>query len=299
MFKGEKEFSVEAEKEIETKVILEFMRHAQQESGDMEDKDKRLTEEGRTQAEAKGEKMDPQAGVSLGWASPRDRAQETEYRVMTVNEDINSEATLEEIEKEIEEKLRAETGGLKVKKLRVSEKLDYNDDGELGKKLWAADEKGEFYKWLLEESDKDALEYPGDKGITYTRAAGNIAELVGRYLKVGETFNRIASKTEKYEEFGNQLERYFGTHQGIVELFMAKVIEKKEGIEKRNEYISSIGEGFAHTEGIRIEIINKGKDQKINLQYRFGEESKAMEVDKELIAEIIGEKKLLESKVAE
>jgi broad specificity phosphatase PhoE len=293
MFKPDEIKLPEKKMEVETKTILEFMRHAQPESSEGKtDERRRLTSAGRAQSNKKGEELDPQTRASLAWSSPRDRAKETAYRVMLANEDIDPNASLEEIEEAISKEVKF------GKKMIIDERLDYNDAGELGNKLWEADDKGEFYSWLLDESDKEALKYPGNKTITYTRAAGNIAEIIKRYTKFGNNFNKAASRTDEYKKFNNQIERYLGTHQGIVELFIAKLLEKIKGIEKRDEFIKALGEGFDFTSGPRIEIINKGNYQSIYLIYDdIDGEKEKLEIKRELLEEIITEKVNLEKLV--
>ncbi|MCX6765981.1 MAG: phosphoglycerate mutase family protein [Candidatus Moranbacteria bacterium] len=294
MYNPEKVTSPEVEKKVETKIILEFMRHGEPESWkeSQPDERRRLTEKGRAQSDEKGRKLNPQADVSLAWSSHRDRAKETAYRTMLADENINPDAGLEDIEKVISEELKV------GKKIISDKRLDYNDEGELGDLLWEADDKGEFLDWLVNKSDKEALKYPGNETITYTRAAGNIAEIIGRYAKIGNNFNRIASKAGKYEKFGNQLERYLGTHQGIVELFIAKIIEKAEGVEERNEFIKALGEGFELTEGPRIEISSKDSEQNIYMAYKNAEgKEEKIEIKKELLEEIIKDKENFEKSI--
>jgi len=290
MFKSEKIGHSEREKEIETKIILEFMRHAEPEpeEGD-NDRNRRLTPIGRSQADDKGRRLNSRAKTSLAWSSPRNRTTETAYRTMLANENINPEAELEDIEKAISEQIKV------GKKLIIDKKLDFDTEGEIGDQLWEADEKGEFLKWLVNESDKEIIKYPGNNTLTYARAAGNIAEIVKRYAIAGNNFNKIASKTEEIKKFNNQLERYLGTHQGVVEMFIAKVLEKTKGLEERDKFIENLGKGFEYTEGLRIEIVNRGEGQSILLIYKDSKDMiEKIEIRRELLQEIIKEKKELE-----
>ncbi len=284
--------SPEGERQVETKIILEFMRHGKKEA----DKSKRnedlmLTEEGRMQAVEKGKKLKPQPEVSLAWGSPRKRSQETAAHIMLVNETIDPNASLEEMEEAIAREVKI------GEKIIEDERLNFNIEGPAGKEAQAAFERGEYVPFLVKESDKRAIELGDKVSSTYTTQAGNIAEILERYTKIGNNFNRIASKTDKYEKFGNQLERYLGTHQGVAECFVAKVLEKTQGIEKRDEFVKLVGGGFGGSEGIHVEIINSGNEQKIKIDYEINGNKESIEVDKNLLNDIMGERKEFEEKV--
>lgn len=99
--------SPEAEKQIETKIILEIMRHGKKEKDDMKPNEMlMLTKEGKAQAVARGKKLNPQPEVSLAWGSPRKRTQETAAHVMLANEDIDPNTSLEEMEKAIAKEIK-------------------------------------------------------------------------------------------------------------------------------------------------------------------------------------------------
>jgi len=288
-----KEREAGAEKKLETRIVLEIMRHAKQEKKGKWDKKKRLTEEGRSQSMKKGKEVGPNARASLAIASPRERAQETAYRVMLANEGINPETkTMEDIESLISSELKV------GKKMKVDGHLDSINDGPIGRFYNEADNKGKFFQWAVNESDNQAIEFGDQKTLTYKRAAGNIAGIVSRYLEVGSNFNRILSKKDEHKKVSNQMERYIATHQGVGELFLAKILELTGNTEKRDEYLKSLGEGFGHTEGLKIEILNKGSEQSIYMTYRNveGEEEK-IEIKKELLEEIIKDREDFEKSI--
>lgn len=288
-------------KEAQTRVILEFMRHGKREYGldaegnfdikkDM-NPDLRLIPEGRQQAHNRGKEFNPQAEVAIGLGGRRVRSQETAYQAMLVNEDVGPDDTLEEIEEKIAKKLKV------GKKMIIDNRLDFVDSGPIaadGKKAYI---EKRYMSWIINDSDRSAIKENDTESTTYTRMAGNIAELVLRYTKVGSNFNRIASKTDKYEEFGNQLERYLGTHQGVVESFVAKALENKFGIEAKMEFVESVGGGFKETEGIHIEIINQGNEQRIELTYGINGQKETIELDKELLENIIEERREFDEKI--
>ena len=280
----------ENEQRVKTKIILEFMRHGEKENDKTKsDEEVRLTEKGRMMAGEKGEELDPQKEVSLAWGSPKKRTQETALRAMLP--DIDPNASLEDIEEIIREEQKF------GKKLIVDERLSFDLSGPEGKEMLAAFKEGKYLQYLISESDKRAIELGDKTSSSYSRYAGNIAEIVSRYIKIGDNFNRIASKDGKYEEFGNQLERYLATHQGVAEGFVAKVLEEAQGPEKRDEFISSVGSGFKETEGIHLEIQNNGNHQEITITYQLNGDKETITIDGNLIEKIIKEREIFESKV--
>jgi hypothetical protein len=287
------ETKFEGEKPVETKVILEFMRHSIREKDPSKaNKNLRLTPEGRELADEKGEKLEAQPEVSLAWGTSRERTQETSFRAM-LPDYIEKDQTLEEIEGMVAQEQKY------GKKMIVDDRLNFDLSGPAGIPANEDFNNGKYLgsPYLFEQSDLKAIE-TGDKiSTTYLRQAGNVAEIVDRYIKVGNNFNRLASKINKYEEFGNQLERYLGSHQGVVECFVAKVLENKFGVEKRREFQKGLGNGFKETEGIRLEIINRGAEQKITMTFRMGEKDETAELDRNLVNEIIQERQKFEEKI--
>jgi len=294
-----KEGSKSPEAEKKSKIILQFLRHGKREKGKTLEEDAsnnlRLTKEGRAQIDKKRKDLKPQAEVSLAWGSPRLRTHETAYRAML--EQIGPDDTLEEIEKKVSEELKeGEKGG---KKIIVDERLNFQSGGPIGKEADEAYYAGRYLPYLVDESDKRAVEMGDAVTSTYTRNSANVAEIVKRYLSVSRNFNQIVSRTDKYEKFGNQLERYLGTHQAVSESFAAKIIEKVEGSGARQEFLDAVGGGFKEGEGVRVEIENSGGQEKIFLKYKIGEEGKTVELTEAVIDEIIREREEFEKAVLE
>ncbi len=295
MFKEQK---IEQEKGAETKVVLYLMRHAEQESDKKFDKRKRLTEQGRLQADMKGEELKAQPEVALAVTSPRDRSMETAYRVMLAGQDeVLKDQSLEEIEKKIAEELNQKKDSGKIKKLLIDDRLDALVDGPLAKDYFAASGSDNFFDWAIKESDKAAVACGDEKTTTYTRAAGKIAGVVEKYTQVGSNFNKIAAGTDKYVKFGNQLERYLVSHNRYSELFLAKILEKVAGEAERDEFLESVKNGFGFTEGIKIEIANQDREQKITISYKVGQEDKNVVLGREVLAGIIQERQEFEEKI--
>lgn len=288
----ETSYSPEKEKQIVTKIILEFMRHGEKESDKTKsDEEVRLTEKGRKMAQEKGVELDPQSEVALAWGSPKKRTQETAIHAMLP--EINENASLEEMQEVIAQEQKV------GKKLVEDERLNFDLSGPEGKEMMDAFKAGQYLQYLIEKSDQRAIELGDQTSSSYSRYSGNIAEILNRYAKIGDNFNRIASKSEKYEEFGNQLERYLASHQGVVEGFTAKVLEKTQGAEKRDEFIKSLGSGFKETEGIHVEVVNNGNEQKISIAYKLNGDKETIEINKELLEEIIKDRQDFEKAVEE
>ena len=280
----------ESGEKIKTKIILEFMRHGEKENDKTKsDEEVRLTENGRMMAGEKGEELDPQKEVSLAWGSPKKRTQETALRAMLP--DIDPNVSLEDIEEMIREEQKF------GKKLIVDERLSFDLSGPEGKEMLAAFKEGKYLQYLISESDKRAIELGDKTSSSYLRYAGNISEIINRYAKIGDNFNRIASKDDKYKEFGNQLKRYLATHQGVAEGFVAKVLEEAQGPEKRDEFISSVGSGFKETEGIHLEIQNNGNHQEITITYQINGNKETIAVSRDLIENIIKDREEFEKKI--
>ena len=302
--------SFEKEPQAETKVILEFMRHGEKDPNKTEpkktDEEVRLTSKGKAMAVEKGKSLNPQPEVSIAWGSPKKRTQETAAHVMLANqEQINPEASLEEMEATIDKELNG--SGKTRRKIIEDERLSFDLSGPAAGEMLEAFKAGKYIPFLVEKSDDLAIEKGDKTSTTYLRQAGNLAEIVSRYAKVGVNFNRIASKKDDYKEFGNQLERYLGTHQGVAESFIAKILEKTEGKEKRDAFVVSMGTGFKELQGMSIEILNRGEEQEIVVRFEMPVEKdgkiemkqESVSLSKEILEDIIRERGEFEKKVLE
>lgn len=295
--------SAEQERVKETRVILEFMRHGEKDANKIEpkktDEEIRLTPQGRGQAMEKGKEIGPQPEVALAWGSPKKRTQETATHVMmATDERINQDASLEEMEYAIAQEVKF------GKKIIEDERLNFSVSGPEGKEMLEAFKAGQYLSYLVEKSDRRAIELGDKSSSTYTRYAGNIAEICARYMQIGKNFNRIATQSDKYEKYGNQLERYLATHQGVMEGFIAKVLEKTQDVSARDAFITSVGSGFKELQGAHIEILNRGNEQSILMSYEMPREggtikAETLEIDPKTIEEIIDERADLEKQVSE
>jgi len=283
----------EKELKIQTRVILEFIRHGEKDVNSSKwDKKRRLTEKGREMAQEKGHQLNPQSEVSLGWASRRERTQETVLHSMLP--DIDKNATMEDMEKLITEEQKF------GKKIIIDPRLDFILGIPGDEEAMRASKDNRGLRYLIEKSDLKAIETNDKISSTYTRAAANISEIIYRYVKIGGTFNRLAlNNPRKYENLGNQLERYLGTSQGTVECFVAKLLEEIYGIEKRDEFLDSLGNGFGETQGIRVEFINDGNEQKIVVSYELNGKKEIITLNLSDLEKIMDERNALEQKIDE
>ncbi len=288
------EQQVEVEKPLETKVSLEIFRHSKKENDpNRPNSELLLTPEGRELAHEKGLKMNPDIKVAVAGASPMDRTAETAMLIMSANEDdIKVEDSLAEMDAKIAEEIKF------GKKIYRDERLAFNLDGPIEAEGMAAFKAGRYMDWLANESDMLAIKKGDTVSTTYLRQAGNIAEIVDKYSKVGNNFNRLATNKKKDgEEFPNHLERYLATHQSVAEPFLAEVIKEQMGAQARAEFISDLKNGWAETEGLHIKIINKGTEQAINLSYSDKGEQKEIVVSKETIAKILNKRAAFEEAI--
>jgi len=284
------------EEKVGGSVVLHFFRHGEKEKlkpGEVKpDEEIRLTEKGRLQAVERGKEIRGQWKTGVAFGSPRKRSRETAVRVMLASEiaseKINPNASLEEIEETIKKEL--EEKKLLGKKIVVDKRLDFKENEEMKKAI----AEGRFLEHVIEESDKLAIARGDEKTTSYTRLAGNVAEIIKKYVEIAKRFNKIIEKPGRLEEYGDKLERYFGTHFSVLESFVAKVLEKKFGREKAVELGRAIPKGFGETKGIKVEI---KPGENIKLEYEANGRKENLEFDEKLLDEIIKERKAFEEKI--
>ncbi len=298
------EQKLEPKEQPTSRIILEFFRHGKREKtkyerGEAPEEDIEeeialpLTKEGRQQMTKRGKEMHSQPEVALSVGSPRKRTQETAARVMLAEkEKITPEMSLEEIEEIINSEQKY------GKKIISDPRLDFNVSGPAGEKLHQAYLEGKTMQHLIYESDKDAIELKDSESTTYSRAAGDLSELITKYLKIAPNFDKIVKKNpEKYAPYNNQMERYLGTHLSNPGAFLAKVLEKTKGEKERDEFVKAIGGGFKQGEGFRVEINNTPEGMKLEIKYEIDNKKENIEVPPEILDEIIKERDELDEKI--
>ncbi len=281
-----------AEKTPATKVVIELFRHSLKENdSNRPNSELLLTPEGRELARSHGENLRPYSDRAVAGASPMDRAAETAMLTMLADEvEIETADSLATMEEKVSEYLPV------GKKLYRDERLGFAlGKGGTGEEGMKAFKEGRYLNWLVKDSDHQAIAEKDLVTTTYLRQAGNIAELFERYQAVGDNFHRLAGDKDKREQYGEKLERYLVSHQGVAESFVAKVIEIQEGLAARDQFASSLGNGWAETKGIHIEIINDEHGQRSFISYDDADgKKKEILVDADTLAVIIKEREKLE-----
>ncbi len=271
--------NLEKQEKIKPATIrLEFFRHddkaasAIPSSNEEADREVPLSDHGRIHATEIGKEKNPNPEVALAYSSPRKRTTETALRqIFTDNEELNNNLSLDDINFLIDENLSL------GKKCRTTELLDFNYTGSDRFRQAAAEHYGkgkDLLVWYLEESDNLVISENDQICTSYSRLAGNVAQLVKKYLQAYSRWKDIvAENKDKYTKFDNQLQRFMGTHQGVAEAFLMKAIEKTGGRNAVYEFINSLKSknGFDFSEGYSLIISeddqNKDIEKKININY--------------------------------
>jgi hypothetical protein len=244
--------NIENAAEFSSKINLRFFRHDEKESDPQKtDHDIELTPKGRMHA--KEQATETKLAQSVAFGSPRRRTQETAGFIMAgQSEDITGEESFNELKEKVDKDLGYGT------KIAIDPKLNFDmeADNEYVKEATSAFKKGELMKFIVEKSDELAKESGDDKSSTYSRMAASIASIIKKYIGVAPRWNELANdETKKYDPTMN---RFFSTHQGMQESFLAKVIELSKGVEERDRFIQAIkNKGFDYAEGFQAEIITK------------------------------------------
>lgn len=288
---------LESREKPSSRIVLEIFRHGKKEDRkDLPNELLMLTPEGRQQAIERGKELHAQLDVSVAVGSPRRRTQETAGRAMLVErKDINPEMSLEEIEKILSKEQKY------GKKIVSDPWLNFNLGGPITKKVKEAVVADTLLNYVIYESDQDALDTKDEITFTYSRSAGNLAELLKKYIGIAPKFDKIVKQNpEKYAQYNNQMERYVGTHQTIPESLLAKALEKIKGKESKDEFIKSVGgAGLGETQGIRVEINNTSQGVKTEIKYKVGDQEESLGVPEKVLDEIIKDRDELNKKIKE
>ena len=144
------------------------------------------------------------------------------------NPEITGKETMEELTDKLNEGLMGAGS-----KIGTDKRLDFNldEDSEFGKisrEHMKKEEKGgsrDYLKFLVEKGDKLAEEHNDKNGPTYSRMASNVAGIVNKYLKIAPRWNKTA-ESNKDEYPDASMKRFLSSHTGVLESFLAKVIEE-------------------------------------------------------------------------
>ncbi|MES2409366.1 MAG: hypothetical protein V4509_03640 [Patescibacteria group bacterium] len=289
--------SIEEGKNIENaeglgaKIRLEFFRHDEKEKPveDQADNTVRLTEKGRIHASEVGMGKEPKSDMSMAFGSARERSTETSLRQMLAREDIGGNATLEDIRSLISTEIGYGS------KDRVTNNLNFN---------WSANpefikrytETRDALKFLLDESDTLVKKLHDKETTSYSRQAGNIAEIIKKYIEILPRWQKLVDDySDKYQEGNREMQRFLGSHQTVTESFLMKVIDKTEGREAVRAFIDNLKDknGFGFSEGYKVEIKTKGGESIVLVQYG----DKTWSLKPELINQIIAERDELNDQI--
>lgn len=296
--RGETPRNLEVERS-QPSIRLEFFRHDQKDTpstaGDRSsDHLVRLTPQGRLGSTEAGKSKNPHPEVALAGGSRRERSVESGLRQMLSQEDrITPDMTLEDMREAIKEEVPV------GRKDMVYSQLDFNWDGsqefhDTG--YQHALESKDSLVWLAEESDDIVVRNHDQLSTSYTRAAGNVAEIVQKYIGVLPRWQELtAEEPDKYANFSNELQRFLGSHQALVESFMLKVVEKVEGRDGVKELLKSFADknGFAPSEGYSVVIRGEGESTEVAVRYKERE----WVVDPKTIEEIIADRDSLNQRI--
>lgn len=286
--------SRENREEISSKIVLKIFRHGDKEkyvppgvnkdnmTKEDIDKEIRLTEKGRKQALERSETEDISQAVAFG--SQRKRAQETAGLVMSGKlAEITGHETLEQLKEKLDKDLAVGS------KVGTDLRLDFEaPPSEYRKKMMDAAGKEEFLKFIVEDSDALAEKLNDKDALTYKKVSGDIAALVEKYISIAPKWDRLVR--DKNKNYKDELKRFLGTHMGISETFLAKVIEETKGKTERDVFVAALGnQGFDFVEGYDIEIRSNGEvNQKVHISYKKEKDGKTVfKFDEDVPKEII------------
>ncbi len=296
------------ESEFSSKVVLNFFRHGEKNPAPGTDE---LTKDGRKKAVAEfaarfGQDGNPHKMAFGSWIK---RSEETAALALE-NTNLDSElvdsyGSVQELTDAIDAEATDASGekGLAFgSKTGVRENLGFKfKKGPVMDAAYAAIKDNNYLGWLAHEAD---TMIPADDTETWglNRQAANIADEIGNYVKVAGNFDRlVAKKTQEEggEDFGNTLERFMGSHSGVLESFLVKLIQKTKGEAEKEKFVNALPEAFDFLEGFTVEIENKAgqTEPQVRIKYeRKGDtEEKSFKYDEmvpvSVIQEIISEGK--------
>lgn len=301
----------ESEPQITSSEILHFNRH--NEKGDKaksEDPDA-LSPEGIANAFARGQQREGVSNTAVAFGSEvgpegNERALHTALEDLAGAlriEGITGQESLQELQKAINESDGRDFGARGAIDRRLGFTLN---DPEHRKGAVNAIKEKRLLKYLVEESDDKVIAAHNLEDYSYTRSAGRIAEVVKKYVGTASRWDELANDPEKH--YGKVLDRFLGSHTGIVDVFLLRLVEKLKGPDERDRLIEALGggTGFNAGEGFEIHIDTlKGQDApRIRVQFeRKGKDNESVayhldeEVPVEIIDELIADGKVLDEKI--
>lgn len=166
--------------------------------------------------------------------------------------------------------------------------------------------KKQLLRYLIEQSDATMLRENILEDYSYTRAAGSLAEVVKKYALISKRWDELANDPQK--NYGKVLERFLGSHSGIVDSFLLRLVEKLKGPNERDKLIEALGNGKGLEHGeefdIRIDKLTGRDEPRIRVIFqRKAPDGETVtyhldeEVPLEVLDELIADKNLLNAKI--
>lgn len=270
-------------KEKQTEIVLHFFRHSEKESDkNKSDKEINLTFTGRKMA-IENSSPDTDIGQSVAFGSPKKRTQETAlYHMLGIEDDVDGIDTFDELKEKVNQELKIGS------KVGIDKNLDFPDieSSQYKQMVYDAFNDGSYISFLVHKSDKVGV-MVGSGTETYSFKAAQVAKIIQKYLSVLPRWETLLKdEKKKYEP---QLERFLGTHQGIQECFLSKLLELTDGIDERDKFIKSLpsGNGFDYNEGMNVKILKDvNGSEYVQIEYKGEEYEISKSINPNLILEI-------------
>ncbi|MBI5221645.1 MAG: hypothetical protein HY979_02475 [Candidatus Magasanikbacteria bacterium] len=291
-------------KEYTSRVVLNFFRHGEKNSTPGTDE---LTKEGRKKAVAEFAKRFPADNNphKMAFGSWIKRSEETAALALGNSnldtELVDSYASVQALTDAIDAEAIGPDGtkGLQYgSKTGVRENLGFKlKKGPVMDAASLAIKNNNFLKWIVDESDSMISE-DDKESWGLSRQAANIANEIKIYIKIAKNFDRLVTKkSEEGKDFGDTLERLMGSHSGVLESFLVKLIQKTKGEQEKEKFVNILPEAFNFLEGFSVEIENlPGQTEpKIRIKY----ERKGETEDKSFKFNEVVSSKVLEKIIAE
>lgn len=292
---GVKPEQKEQAEEIKSQVLLHFTRHGEKTKiPGLHNKEQELTPGGKKQAYDKGSAERP-ALNALAYGSDIKRAQQAAGFEMAgaTGTKIGGNENLEELKQKLNivEDRELNYGTRLGSDIRLGFHFDNKQFEEVAEDAYG---RHEGLKWMVENSDELAKELNDTSSTTYLRAAGGVAQILNKYENVSKNFSRLLDNEENREKYGQVLERFIGSHSGLIDLFLTRAVEKIKGQEERDKLIDVLGnQGFDFAEGFDVEIDDvKDKNQptvRIRYEKKDKDGKELFKFDEEIPPEVMQE----------
>lgn len=271
------------DEQYSSRVLLHLERHGDK-AGEV------LSEKGKAELFEKGKAREHIEPTAVAMGSKLERTRHSAGLDMAGalhTDEYTGEETLEELTHKLDADMKYGS------KIGTISKLGFSfDTPELRDAAVGAVKQGRYLEFVVNESDAKAKELK-DSGATYSRSAADIATVLERYVKVAGNFDKLMQDPEKQEEYGKILERFLGSHAGVVDAFLVKVVEKLHGVEARDELVKKMPGGFNTAEGydITIDTIPGETDPRVHLKFtrENDDPEKAIEIDETISLDTLHE----------